>query len=157
MIRYVQRPIRLDYTVTPGHAMSRFLRQIAEGRIVGQRCPRCAKVYVPPRGSCGLCGVPTEEEVELSGKGTVTTFCIVNIPFAGQAVEIPYACASVLLDGADLTLFSVVGECPVSDVRMGMRVEAVWSDELKPTLESITHFRPIDEPDVPYDVVKEHM
>jgi uncharacterized protein len=158
-VRKIRTPIRLDYTMTAGVAQSRFLRQIANGKIFGQRCPECEKVYVPPRGSCPTCGIATRDEVELADKGTVTTFCIVNIPFAGAAVEVPYVCASVLLDGADITLFHLVQEVPVDEVRMGMRVEAVWAPPEKrgPTLESIKHFRPIGEPDAPYEAYKDRM
>ena len=158
-VRKIRTPIRLDYTMTAGEAQSRFLRQIANGKIFGQRCPECEKVYVPPRGSCPTCGIATRDEVELADKGTVTTFCIVNIPFAGAAVEVPYVCASVLLDGADITLFHLVQEVPVDEVRMGMRVEAVWAPPEKrgPTLESIKHFRPIGEPDTPYEAYKDRM
>jgi uncharacterized OB-fold protein len=79
-ITSIMTPIRLDYTYTAGRATQRFLLGMAEGRILGQRCPECHKVYVPPRGACPRCGVPTTDEVEVTGKGTVTTFCIVRIP-----------------------------------------------------------------------------
>ena len=150
-------PIRLEYNYTPGSASSRYLKSIAQGRIVGQRCPQCRKVYVPPRGACPTCGVATEEEVELSNKGTITTFCVVNLPFYGQEIKPPYVCASILLDGADIALFHLIQEVPSDEVRMGMRVEAVWRDELEPTLESIKHFRPTGEPDADYDSYKEHL
>jgi len=114
-------------------------------------CPSCSKVYVPPRGSCPTCGVPTKEQVELAGTGIVTTFCVVNIPFAGQAVECPYVSASILLDGADIPLFSLIQEIPFDQVRMGLRVEAVWADELRPTLESIKYFKPTGEPDAEFE------
>lgn len=155
----ITTPIRLDYTYTAGRAPSRFLRSVAEGRIVGQRCPECQKVYVPPRGSCPTCAVPTEEEVELPDTGTVTTFCVVNLPFYGQEIKPPYVCASILLDGADIALFHLIQEIPAAEVRMGMRVEAVWvpPEEMEPSLESIKHFRPTGEPDAPYDSYKEHL
>lgn len=152
-------PIRLEYDYTPGKASSRYLRSIAEGRIVGQRCPSCQKVYVPPRGSCPTCAVPTAEEVELSHKGTVTTFCVVNLSFYRE-IEPPYVAASILLDGADIALFHLIQELPDDrEVTMGMRVEAVWVDknELAPTLESIKYFRPTGEPDAAYDSYKEHL
>ena len=40
-------------------------------------------------------------------------------------------------------------EVPADQVRIGMRVEAVWRDDadIEPTLESIKHFRPNGEPD----------
>ena len=54
----------------------------------------------------------------------------------------------ILLDGSDLPLMHLIQECPVADVHIGMRVEAVWVDEadLGPTLESIRYFRPNGEP-----------
>jgi uncharacterized OB-fold protein len=152
-------PVRLEYTFIAGQATTRFLRGIAEGRIVGQRCQACRKVYVPPRGSCPTCAVPLHEEVELAGRGIVTSFCIVNVPFAGQAVRPPYASASVLLDGADIPLFHLLQEVDAADVRMGMRVEPVWAPpgERGPTMDSIRYFRPTGEPDAPFDAYKEHL
>lgn len=152
----VERPIHLDYLARPGTAQARFLKGITERKILGERCPECNKVYCPPRGSCPTDGVATAEQIELSGKGTVTTFCVVNIPFAGQEVECPYVSASVLLDGADIPLFGLIQEIPWEEVRMGLRVEAVWADELKPTLQSIKHYRPTGEPDADYESYREH-
>ena len=86
-------PIRLEYTVNAGRAMTRFLRGIQQGAIFGQRCPSCHKVYIPPRGSCPTCAVPTEEEVRLSDHGTVTSFCIVRVPYPGQKIRPPYVSA----------------------------------------------------------------
>jgi hypothetical protein len=158
-VKSIKSPIRLDYTFTPGRAPGRFLHGIAEGRILGQRCIRCGKVYVPPRGSCARCGVPTEEEVEVSGKGTVTTFCIVRIPSENLSIQPPFVCAHILLDGADIPFFGLIQECEFDKVRMGMRVEAVWIPraEFTPSFENIKHFRPIDEPDAPYESFKEHL
>ena len=158
-VRSIRTPIRLEYTITAGRAPSRFLRGLAERRILGQRCPQCQKVYVPPRGACPTCGVPTLEEVELSHRGTVTTFCVVNLPFYGQVIETPYVCASVLLDGANIALFHLIQEVPAHEVRMGMRVEAVWAppEELGPTLESVKYFRPTGEPDAPFEAYREYL
>lgn len=158
-IREITCPVRLEFTITPGKAATPFLRGLEAGRLLAQRCPSCRKVYIPPRGSCPTCAVPTEEQVEVSNKGTVTTFCIVNLPFYGQALEIPYVCASILLDGADIPFFFLIQEADVTKVRMGMRVEAVWVEpaERRPTLESIQYFRPIDEPDAPLDSYREHL
>ena len=155
----IRVPIRLDYTITAGRALSRYLRGLAQGRVLGQRCPECKKVYVPPNGSCPICAVPTDEEVEVSDTGTVTTFCIVNLPFYGQKLEIPYVCASVLLDGADVTLFHLIQEIPADQVRMGLRVKAVWvsPEELQPMPQSIRYFRPTGEPDAPFEAYEKYV
>jgi uncharacterized OB-fold protein len=147
--------IRLEYTYTAGRASSRFLRGLQERKFIGQRCPQCGGVYVPSRGSCAVCGVATATDVEVGPKGTVTMFCIVNLPFYGQRITPPYACASIQLDGAGISLFHLIQECPADQVRMGMRVEPVWVDdsELQPTMESVRYFRPTGEPDAP---VRDH-
>jgi uncharacterized OB-fold protein len=158
-VRGIRTPARLDYTFTAAEATSRFLRGIAEKRILGERCPVCGKVYVPPRGSCPTDGVPTAEQVELPHTGIVTTFCVVNVQFYGQEIEVPYVCATILLDGADIGLFGLIQEVPFDQVRMGMRVEAVWVDdaELTHNLSSIRYWKPTGEPDAAYETYREHV
>jgi uncharacterized OB-fold protein len=158
-VTQIVTPVRLDFIVNPGAATTRFLNAISQRRIVGQRCPSCRKVYVPPRGSCPTCTVASVEEVELGQRGTVTSFCIVRVPYPGQTIRPPYCSASILLDGADIPFLHLVSEIPVEDVRMGLRVEAAWvpDEERGPTVESIRWFRPTGEPDVPYDQFKEHL
>lgn len=158
-VRSIRTPASLSYSYTAGAASSRFLRAVAEKRLVGQRCPVCKKVYVPPRGSCPTDGVPTEEEVELGHTGTVTSFCIVNVPFMANLMEIPYVSALILLDNADLPIMHLIQEVPYDQVHMGMRVEAVWvpDDEIGPTLESIKYFRPNGEPDAPFETYKDNV
>ncbi len=152
-------PIRLDFDFTPGIAQSKFLRGLERGTFVGQRCSVCGKVYVPSRGSCPTDGVPTTEDVLLSNSGTVTTYCVVNVPFAGQSIEIPYICAQILLDGANLSFMGLLQEIPTDQIRMGLRVEAVWVDpgDLEPSLASVKYFRPNGEPDADYETYQEYL
>ena len=158
-VTMVTTPIRLSYRHSASHEESRFLRAVVEGRLVGQRCPACGKVYIPPRGACPVDGVPTTDEVELPDRGTVTTFCVVNVPFLGQRITPPYVSAYVLLDGADIAFQHLILECAASEVRMGMRVAAVWKprEEWRHSLENISHFRPTGEPDTPYDAYSVHL
>jgi hypothetical protein len=157
-VKRIKAPVRFDYTVGAGQTLSRFLAALVEGRLVARRCPGCTKVYVPPRGACPTCALPPGEEVVLAGTGTVTTFCVVNVPFEGQTMKLPYVYASVLLDGADIPFLHLV-DVPAAEARMGMRVKAEWvpPSERRPTLESIRWFCPTGEPDAPFDAIKEHL
>jgi uncharacterized OB-fold protein len=158
-VTMVTTPIELKVLHSASVQETRYLTGLKQGRLVGQRCPQCGKVYIPPRGACPVDGVPTEEEVELPDRGIVTTFCIVNVPFLGQRIKPPYVAAYVLLDGADIAFLHLILDCPAEDVRMGMRVEAVWKprEEWEYGLQNITHFRPTGEPDAPYESFKEHL
>jgi uncharacterized protein len=152
-------PVRLHYqhTVSPGE--SSFLYGLADGRLLAQRCPVCRKVYIPPRGACPTDGVPTADEVELPDRGVVTTFCVVNVDYPGQRVAAPYVAAAVLLDGADIPFQHLILGCDPAEVRMGMRVRAVWRprDQWGTTWENIDHFEPAGEPDAPYESYAHHL
>ncbi|MFD8012231.1 Zn-ribbon domain-containing OB-fold protein [Streptomyces sp. NPDC058955] len=150
----ITTPARLDYTYSPGRAQTRYLQALSERRTVGERCPSCSKVYVPPRGACPTCGVATTDQVEVGPRGTVTTFCIVNIKAAHTAnldIEVPYVYAHIALDGAGLALHGRIAGIPYDQVRMGLRVEPVWSEDGRYP----DHYRPTGEPDADYDTYKE--
>jgi uncharacterized protein len=152
-------PITLsyDHTVSPGE--SRYLRALADGKLIAQRCPACGKVYLPPRGACPVDGVPTTTEIELPDTGIVTTFCVVNVPFTGQQVPVPYVAASVLIDGADIAFQHLILGCQPEEVRMGMRVKAVWKPraQWETSMRNIEHFEPTGEPDAPYESYAHHL
>ncbi|WP_371650324.1 MULTISPECIES: Zn-ribbon domain-containing OB-fold protein [unclassified Streptomyces] len=147
-------PARLDYTYSPGRAQTGYIEALAERRTVGERCPSCRKVYVPPRGACPTCGVATDERVEVGPAGTVTTYCIVNIKAKNLDIEVPYVYAHIALDGADLALHGRIGGIPYDQVRMGLRVEPVWPESSSAGRHP-DHYRPTGEPDADYDTYKE--
>ncbi|KND37143.1 Zn-ribbon domain-containing OB-fold protein [Streptomyces acidiscabies] len=144
-------PARLDYTYSPGRAQTAYIAALSEQRTVGERCPRCRKVYVPPRGACPTCGIATAEQVEVGPAGTVTTFCVVNIKAKNLDIEVPYVYGHIALDGADLALHGRIAGIPYDQVRMGLRVEPVWTEGARYP----DHYRPTGEPDADYDTYKE--
>jgi hypothetical protein len=158
-VTMVTTPVRLPYTYIAGPASEGFLRGTQERKLLGRRCSECAKVYLPPRGVCSMCGAAfTDEVVEVAQVGTVATFAVVNVNFASREVDLPYAAVEVLFDGADITSQFLIQGVTHDQVRMGMRVRAVWKEgELEPTLSNVTHVEPIDEPDAPYESYAEYV
>ncbi|WP_372733530.1 Zn-ribbon domain-containing OB-fold protein [Nocardioides sp.] len=152
-------PIELDYLYAASPEESLFYNSLQEGKLVGQRCPTCEKVYIPPRSACPDDGTPTAEQVPLPDTGTITTFCVVNVPFLGQRITPPYVSAYILLDGADIAFLHLILDIPAEEVRMGMRVKAVWKprDEWTTSVENISHFAPTGEPDADYESYKVHL
>ncbi len=152
-------PTRLDYTVVAGQHLTQYLRGFTEKRILGARCEGCQKVLLPPRGACPTCGIPTVGTVEVQDIGTLTTFCIISIPFGNMPFDPPYVAGMILLDGADMPIFHLVRGIEPHEARMGMRIKAVWksAEQLGPTLESISWFEPNGEADASFDSFKEHL
>jgi uncharacterized OB-fold protein len=162
-VTMIVTPISMTIQHTASHEESAYLRAIARGKLLGARTRGAngeeGKVYFPPHGADPATGQPTTEFVELPDKGTVTTFAVINIPFQGQRIKPPYVAAYVLLDGADIPFLHLVADVDAHEVRMGMRVEAVWrpSEEWDFGIDNIEYFRPTGEPDAEYDTYKHHL
>jgi len=162
-VTMIVTPIELTIQHTASHEESAYLRAIAEGKLLGARTKseggKPGKVYFPPHGADPATGKPTTDFVELPDKGTVTTYAIINIPFQGQRIKPPYVAAYVLLDGADIPFLHLVADIDAHEVRMGMRVEAVWKprDDWGFGIDNIEYFRPTGEPDADYDTYKHHL
>lgn len=111
--------------------VSRFFVELENRRLFATRCPRCGKVYAPPRPLCPNC-LAVADWVELSGKGVVKTYSVLHFSPGSnddvRALETPYVLAYVLLDGAD-TLFPHLLKAPPDHVRTGMRVSVAFSDQ----------------------------
>lgn len=158
-VTVITTPIDISYKHSASPEETAYLRGLKEGKLIGGRTEAGSKVYFPPRGADPVNGRATSDLVEVSDRGTVTTFCIVNVPFLGQRIKPPYVAAYVLLDGADIPVLHLVLGCEASEVRMGMRVQAVWKprEEWGYGLENIDHFRPTGEPDADYETYKHHL
>lgn len=138
--------IRLTYTDDLPPELDRYIAALLAGRITGHRCPSCGRVYVPGKGFCPLCLELTAEkdEVEVSDHGVVTGFSFVTpVAYPGQRETKPFVYASVLLDGASSVLAGlesgqdIIG-IPHDQVRVGMRVRAVWKEAEDRSMDDIS-------------------
>jgi len=152
-------PTSIEIQHTASLPESRFLRALEEGKLLGARSGADGKVYFPPKEADPATGKVLDEFVELPDSGTVTTFAVINIPFAGQRITPPYVAAYVLLDGADIPFLHLILDVDAAEVRMGMRVQAVWKprDQWGLGIDNIDHFRPTGEPDAEYDSYRHHL
>jgi uncharacterized OB-fold protein len=150
-VQSVRTPIRMEYTYTPGRALSEHLVAMKDKKIIGERCPETGQVFVPPRGVSPVAGVVTDEQVELPAAGYVESFNITRVPIATRPdLEPPYCSAWILLDGASVSLMGLVINIAPEDVRLGMRVKGVWKpdDELEMSATNILGWEPSGEADV---------
>ena len=152
-------PSSIEIQHTASLPESAFLRGLEEGKLLGARTGKDGKGYFPPKEADPATGLELDNFLELPDKGTVTTFAIINIPFAGQRIKPPYVAAYVLLDGADIAFLHLIQEIDATEVRMGMRVQAVWKprEEWGLGIDNIEYFKPTGEPDADYDTYKHHL
>lgn len=147
----IQSHQRLPYHWEAGSLASRFFSGVKRGRIYGVRCPSCRSVIVPPSGVCARCWTQTTGWVPLPDSGVVASFAVVHTPFYGQEVKPPYVLANILLDNADTLFLHLLQEVEPREVRIGMRVQAVWTmgERTGYLNDDVRYFRPTGEPDMP--------
>jgi uncharacterized OB-fold protein len=139
-----ERPRTWRYTYAAGRVRSRFLLELKDyQKITGTRCPCCKRVYVPARPICFGCLTELNEWVELSDKGTVLTYTVVSQPSPCHKVEVPFIYGIIQLDGADTGITHFLGEVDHEDLKIGMRVKAVFQKAREGSILDIQYFKPI--------------
>ena len=121
---------KFEYAYDCGIGYGRYFAELKKGRIVGTECKRCGRILLPARYFCEWCWRPTDEWVYLEDTGTVNTFSICYTDWLARRIKEPELPAMIEIDGSGgVAIMSKLGEVDPKDVRIGMRVKAVWKPE----------------------------
>jgi len=122
--------IKINYKYSLGGQSKFFLELMNNKKILGTKCTKCGKIWMPPRINCSDCYV-TAEWVEVKTTGTIEVSTIVWYTTSAFIKKIPYGTAYVKLDGADTALLQgIFSENLVpSKIKKGKRVRAVFQKE----------------------------
>lgn len=137
--------IAIPNTYPAGVVGSQFLIGLRDNeKIMGITCPTCNKVYVPPKSTCKYCFGELSEMVEVSDEGTLLTYAVAYEPNPVQPVEGTAIYGIVQLDGADTGFTHMIGEVEPSQLKVGMRVRAVFKarEDRRASILDIGYFRP---------------
>jgi len=86
-----------------------------------------------------------EDWVELPPTGILVTYTVVNYTYGSyyQPQEAPYSIGIIKLDGADTGLCHILGEVKPEDIKIGMRVQAVFREQREGNILDIAYFKPL--------------
>jgi hypothetical protein len=113
----------------------------ANGRLVLQRCASCHRLQYPPDVVCTYCQSDQLDHAELSGRGTLYSFAVVDRAFHPGFVScLPYVVALIeLAEQADLKILTNVVEADPESLSVGMPMEVRFESRGDVTL---PQFRP---------------
>ncbi len=136
--------IKIPNSYSAGAVGSRFLIELRDKkRIMGTRCPACNRVYVPARSICKDCFGQLDEWVEVSDRGTVLTYAVDHESKPIQPMATPIVYGIIQLDGADTGFVHMLGEVDPDQLRVGMKVQAVFKEERVGNILDIKYFKPL--------------
>ena len=137
------------YEWDTGVGIGTYLASLKNAVILGSHCPSCRRIVVPPRTICEWCYRPMDEYVPLKDTGTVNTFSLCYVTWDVKRIKVPQIPAVIEIDGASPLhgIMHMLGEVNPEDVKVGMRVQAVWKPprERVGSINDIRYFKPIKE------------
>jgi uncharacterized OB-fold protein len=121
---------------------------LRQHRLAAPRCEPCGRTWLPPGPWCPRCRSRSFRWVDLSGRGTITSFVRFHQRYYRNGpFEVPYAVAEVTLEEgprlyAQLTDGEPAVGLPVEVVERGARIwEEVCYDDVAPDL-TLARVRP---------------
>jgi uncharacterized OB-fold protein len=145
--------LKMPYTLTPGRAAGVFLAEIGNKRIVGSRF-KSGVVIVPAQDFLPATGESEFDLVQAPETGVLNGFTETDLGLIGL----------IRIDGSDLDFPHRIVDAKPDDLRVGMRVTAVWNDNIKESITAISGFRlapdaprgkivPLENPSKPVEVI----
>jgi uncharacterized OB-fold protein len=136
--------INVPYHWWAGETASTFLSALRdEKRIMGLKCQKCSRVYIPPRKVCPICFTENSEWVPLSEKGVVRSFTVARRNLKALPKKPPVIFGLIQLDGADTAILHFIDGIEPERVAIGMRVEAQFAKNRSGTIRDIDYFKPV--------------
>jgi len=128
--------VRADFNFWVGQYLDKFFDNLENKKIVGNKCPKCDDVFVPPRKICGKCNVviPIDQNwVELPDTGTLVNYTItpyrVNDRTHRKAKD--FLIGMVQIEGSNTSIIYRLLNLEPSEVEIGMKVKIEWAEKTK--------------------------
>ena len=139
--------VQAEYNFWVGRYMDKFYDGLETKKILGNECPTCNKVFVPPRKVCGACFKIIDLDdnwIELKDTGTLRNFTTTRIAVSeAEKKSIPDTTliGMVQFDGSDTAVVYPLLDLQEKDLTIGMKVQVVWADKMKGHPSDIKGFR----------------
>ena len=103
--------MQADYLYTSGVAGDKFFKHLMKNdSFLASRCPKCKKVYFPPRMYCEdcFCERPDNDWVEVPTTGTIRLYTVVTIDTNGEKLDEPKAIGLIDIDQTDGSILGII-------------------------------------------------
>ena len=128
-----------NYKRSSGPVMSEFFEALGQQKILGTKSS-AGKVFSPAAEFDPETNEPLKEMIEVGPGGVVESFSWIEHPQHHHLIKEPFAFALIKLDGADTSMLHMVTQCNETDLSIGSRVKANWSEIQEQRITDIKFF-----------------
>ena len=129
-----------NYKRSNGPVMSKFFEGLGEQKILGTKSSM-GKVFAPAAEFDPETNESLTDMIEVGPGGKIESFSWIENPQHHHLIKQPFAFALIKLDGADTSMLHMVTDCMESELSIGTRVIATWSDTHEQRITDIKFFK----------------
>jgi uncharacterized OB-fold protein len=129
--------VRAEFSFWVGRYMDKFYDALEDKKIIGNKCPKCGKIFVPPRKICGECNEVIAFDknwLDLPDTGILqnytTTYYRVN-DRGSRKVKNPQIIGMVQIEGSDTAIVYRLLKMDPEEIAIGMKVKVEWEEKPK--------------------------
>jgi uncharacterized OB-fold protein len=129
--------IRAEFAFWVGQYMDKLYDAMEKKKIVGNKCPKCGNVFVPPRKICGTCNmtIPLDQNwVDLPNTGTLMNYTITPYKInerSDRKVKKPQIIGMIQIDGSNTGIVYRLLDLEPEEVKIGMKLKIEWEEKPK--------------------------
>jgi len=144
IVKNVKRTCYVPYHWCYGYYNTLFFERLKEEKVIyGSRCTSCGKCG-PHHGRLRPLLCADGEGSRSRQRRRLYRLLHHSIPpLPGQPSTPPYAYGMIKLDGTSNLFMHMIGGVPLEEIKVGMRVKAVWNEERRGDFYDIKYFQPV--------------
>jgi uncharacterized OB-fold protein len=127
--------VRAEYTFWVGRYMDKFFDALENKKIIGNKCPNCEDVFVPPRKICGKCNLkmPLDQNwVDLPNTGILKNYTITPYKIndrSSRKVKKPQIIGMVQIEGSNTSVVYRLLDILPEEIKIGMKLKIEWEEK----------------------------
>jgi hypothetical protein len=140
--------MQADYLYPSGVAGDKFFKHLkANDSFLASICPKCEKIFFPPRLYCEDCFVeiPEENWTEVPAQGTIRLFTTATINAHGKKMKTPKMVALIDIEQTDGAMLGIIKTTEPDKDHIGAKVKAVLrpKEQREGVIKDILYFEEI--------------
>ncbi len=130
-------PVRAEFAFWVGQYMDKFYDALENKELIGNKCPKCGDVFVPPRKYCGKCNEKIDIDknwVALPNTGTLQNYTITHYKVndrSSRKVKKPQILGMVQIEGSNTAIIYRLLNIVPEELRIGMKFKIEWEEKTK--------------------------
>jgi uncharacterized OB-fold protein len=129
--------VRAEFAFWVGQYMDKFYDALENKKIIGNKCPKCGDIFIPPRKICGKCNEKISFDqnwVDLPDSGILKNYTITYYKIndrSSRKVKKPQIIGMLEIDGSNTAIINRLLDIEPEDLKIGMKLKIKWEEKTK--------------------------